>query len=43
MGVGLVLWTKAHDDGPIVRYRVPSPKAPEPKEILDKPSIKVCP
>ncbi|EON99021.1 putative succinate-semialdehyde dehydrogenase protein [Phaeoacremonium minimum UCRPA7] len=40
LGAAVLLWTYARDDGPIIRYRVPSPKAPEPKEILENPSIK---
>jgi hypothetical protein len=37
----IVVWfVKGEHDQP-VRYRVPSPKVPEPEEILQKPSIKV--
>jgi acyl-CoA reductase-like NAD-dependent aldehyde dehydrogenase len=37
----IVVWCfKGEHDQPI-RYRVPSPKVPEPKEILQKPNIKV--
>ena len=38
----LAVWfyVKGEHDAPI-RYRVPSPKVPEPKEILSEPSIKV--
>lgn len=38
--VAAVLYFKGEHDQPI-RYRVPSPKVPESKEILQKPSIKV--
>lgn len=36
----IVWYFRGEHDQPI-RYRVPSPKVPEPKEILQKPSIKV--
>lgn len=39
--LAVVVWyLKGEHDQPI-RYRVPSPKVPEPQEILQKPSIKV--
>lgn len=38
--IAVVLYFKGEHDQPI-RYRVPSPKVPEPKEFLQKPSIKV--
>lgn len=38
--VAAVLYFKGEHDQPI-RYRVPSPKVPSSKEILQKPSIKV--
>lgn len=36
----VVFYFKGEHDQPI-RYRVPSPTVPEPKEILQKPNIKV--
>lgn len=38
--IAILLYFKGEHDQPI-RYRVPSPKVPEPKEFLQKPSIKV--
>ncbi|KUI60154.1 hypothetical protein VP1G_07367 [Cytospora mali] len=38
--IAIWLYVKSENDEPI-RYRVPSPKVPEPKEILENPSIKV--
>lgn len=38
--IAVIFYFKGEHDQPI-RYRVPSPKVPEPKEILKKPSIKV--
>ncbi|KAG6367298.1 hypothetical protein INS49_001485 [Diaporthe citri] len=38
--IAVVFYFKGEHDQPI-RYRVPEPKVPEPKEILQKPNIKV--
>lgn len=38
--IAVVFYFKGEHDQPI-RYRLPSPKVPETKEILQKPNIKV--